>query len=243
MRFIVLSDIHANLTALNAVIMDFKLKYNPDGLILLGDIINYGMRPNETITSLKRLSIPILVNIHGNHENALITGNMQNFSTERGKQMLEYTKNRLSQDSLYYIQNDMDPTGKAEIVINKKRILCIHGNAENPFWGKLNHDNIKETIYSQYDYVLSGHTHIRHHIEYFYPSDNIKYRNKKKTIFLNPGSVGQPRNHNRCAQYAYIDLSSDIIHLNAISYDVESEQQLFTPEIDIFYKARLANGI
>ena len=243
MRIIVLSDIHANLTALTAVIEDFNSRYAPDGLILLGDIINYGMRPDETIMALKRLSIPILVNIHGNHENALISGNLQRFSTERGKKMLDYTRNKLSKDSLDYILNNMNTAGKAEIEIDGKRLLCVHGNADDSLWGNLNCDSIKENTYSQYDYVLSGHSHLRHYIESFYPTDNPEYRNKKKTVFLNPGSVGQPRNHNACAQYAYIDTSYDVIHLNSVPYDIVKEQKLYISEIDVFYKTRLEKGI
>ena len=67
-KFVVLSDIHANLSALKAVIQDFKDKYSPDGVILLGDLINYGMRPNEVISEIKLLSLefPIICNLHGN---------------------------------------------------------------------------------------------------------------------------------------------------------------------------------
>ena len=55
-KFVVLSDIHANLSALKAVIRDFKEKYKPDGIFLLGDMVNYGMRPNEVIQEMELLA-------------------------------------------------------------------------------------------------------------------------------------------------------------------------------------------
>ena len=71
-----------------------------------------------------------------------------------------------------------------------------------------------------------------------------EYRNKKRTIFLNPGSVGQPRNHNPRAQYLFVDTEKEIFHFNSVEYDVEYEQSLYEgANIDNFYKIRLKNGI
>ena len=68
-KLIILSDIHGNLSALNAVIADFEDKgYNPDAIAILGDNINYGMRPNEVISKLRSVGkrFNIIVNIFGN---------------------------------------------------------------------------------------------------------------------------------------------------------------------------------
>ena len=103
-KFVILSDIHANLTALKAVLSDIQAQgYLPDAVVILGDIINYGMRPNEVISELEKLSYPIVVNLMGNHEKALLDGDLSHFSTERGKQMLQYTSSILSESSLLYL--------------------------------------------------------------------------------------------------------------------------------------------
>lgn len=48
-KLVILSDIHGNLSALQAVIQDFQSKYSPEAIVLLGDLIDYGMRSNEVI--------------------------------------------------------------------------------------------------------------------------------------------------------------------------------------------------
>lgn len=131
-KLLIFSDIHANLTALHAVLDDAFSKYQPDGLILLGDIINYGMRPNEVISLLTQTQCPILVNLIGNHEKALLDGDLSHFSTERGKYLLNYTSSILSDDSFSYIQRKMNPTAIFSIELSEKKyslfmgILTIH---------------------------------------------------------------------------------------------------------------------
>ncbi len=246
-KLIVLSDIHANLSALNAVITDFSVKYNPDGIILLGDLINYGMRPNEVIEEIKQLSVtyPILCNIYGNHEKALFYPKEQltRFSSERGKSILEYTRKKLSAESLEYLSAMMDGRGFKSFEINGKKILCVHGNIEDPYWGKLTGISVENEAYANYDYVFSGHTHLPLHLEVLYKANVLGMRNHKKTVFLNPGSVGQPRNHNPRAQYLYVDLFAEIFHHNSVEYNIAGEQELYTNKTDMFYRNRLSKGI
>ena len=68
-------------------------------------------------------------------------------------------------------------------------------------------------------------------------------RNKKKIVFLNPGSVGQPRNHNIFAQYAIFDFVTEAVMLIIFYYDILEEQQAISSNIDEFYKKRLEVGI
>jgi putative phosphoesterase len=243
MKLILLSDIHANLSALKSVIEDFSKQYAPNGILLLGDIINYGMRPNEVISLLQGIDIPVIANIFGNHEKALLDGDTSHFSTERGKQLLEYTKSILNTESIDYIIKNCSGKGYVEIELCGKCILVIHGTLSDPFWGKMTDAEMSDSKYSKYDYVLSGHTHNRHLIEKFYSCSSTEYRNRKKTVFINPGSVGQPRNHNPKAQYAYLDLEDEVFHFNSIDYDITTEQVLYPENIDRFYSERLVRGI
>lgn len=243
-KLIILSDIHSNLSALQAVINDFKSRYNPDAIALLGDLINYGMRPNEVISEIKSLAnvIPIICNLRGNHENALIDGDLSFFSTERGKEILNYTSRILTESSLSYLKHEVDDAGLKEVIISKKSVLFIHGDLNDSFWGNLTVDKINDGRYKKFDYVISGHTHRPHFLEKFFSCENDSMRNLKKTVFLNPGSVGQPRNHNPFAQYIYIDFMLGTIHYNAVPYNIEFEKSLFSNEVNSFYKDRLTFG-
>lgn len=247
MRLIVLSDIHANLSALRAVVKDFQTRYEPDALLLLGDLVNYGMRPNEVIEEVKKLSqfYPVLCNLYGNHEKAIVSPgeHLSRFSSERGRQILEYTRHILSSESIAYIQDIMEPFGHKLLQIDGRNVLCVHGSPNDPYWGKLDTASVEDEGYAAYDYVFSGHTHLPHYIEILYKADLPERRNKKKTIFLNPGSVGQPRNQNSGAQYLYADLAADIFHHNSVPYDIVTEQNLYRSEIDVFYRDRLSKGI
>ena len=60
---------------------------------------------------------------------------------------------------------------------------------------------------------------------------------------MNPGSVGQPRNHNSAAQFAILDSETEEIHFVKVEYDIEKEQSLYNGEIDDFYKNRLKEGV
>jgi len=243
-KIVILSDIHANLTALKAVMHDISLHYAPDGIVLLGDLIDYGMRPNEVIEFIENIEIPTICNLRGNHEQAILDdSNLSHFSSDRGRSSLNYTKKILSPDSLSYILSEMNPEGKLELVIADKKILFVHGNIDNPHWGKLTVAHMEDSRYSVYDYVISGHTHIPHCVDILFTVDNPDMRNKKKTLFLNPGSVGQPRNHHPYAQYVYLDLNAQIVHHNAVLYDIEAERILYPNCIDPFYKDRLLTGI
>ena len=244
-RIVVLSDIHGNLSALDSVVSDIeKRSYSPDTIVILGDNINYGMRPNEVIGRLMSLSerYRIIVNLFGNHEKALLDGDTIHFSTERGRRVLYFTRSKLTEGSMSYI-GGLKREGFQEIETGDRRLLFIHGSLDDPFWGKLNEGSVGDLRYSGYDFVISGHSHIPHLIEHFYPADNPGFRNRKRTVFLNPGSVGQPRNHNPRAQYLYMELSSETFHFNSVPYDIGKERSLFTDEVDGFYSDRLINGI
>ena len=68
-------------------------------------------------------------------------------------------------------------------------------------------------------------------------------RNKKSVLFINPGSVGQPRNHNPNAQYAVLDSESMSVELRSIEYPVDKAMDLYDGSIDDFYRKRLEKGV
>lgn len=243
MRLVLLSDIHANVTAFRAVLNDIGTIGELDAYAILGDMVNYGPQPNEIIDMVKGLDKPLLVNLWGNHEYSIFGGSLERFATDRGRTVLKYTNTILTDESREYLDKYMNHQGMQEKEVNGKRILFMHGNLDDPYWGKFGKDKMNEECYARYDYVISGHSHVPHYVEHFFVSDNAAYRNKKRTIFINPGSVGQPRDHNPYAQYGILDLKSGNYEHRCVWYDVEAEQKLFSDSVDSFYKTRLTLGI
>ena len=157
--------------------------------------------------------------------------------------MLKYTNGILTESSREYLDKEMNHQGFQECELAGKSILYMHGNLDDPYWGKFGIDKMNDERYAKYDYVISGHSHVPHYVEQFFASDNPTFRNKKRTIFINPGSVGQPRNHNPYAQYGILDLKTCNYEHRSVWYDVETEQKLYNESVDVFYKERLKLGI
>ena len=244
MAYIVLSDIHANLSALRAALRHARESYSGFSIIILGDIINYGMRPNEVIAELSQIDVPIDFILRGNHEQALRDGDDTRFSTGRGRAVLACTRRMLTGESRDFLSREVLPSARKEFVTaGGKKVLAIHGSLDDPFWGAIDSRSSRDERYAPYDYVLSGHSHVPHLIEEFHAADAPELRNRHRTVFLNPGSVGQPRNQNPRAQYLFWDPDTETIHFNSAAYDIAEEQSLYTDEVDPFYRDRLLRGI
>ena len=243
MRLILFSDIHANVTAFEAVLADLGTIGHCDAIAILGDLVNYGPRPNEVIDMVKSITLPVIVNLWGNHEYSIFGGSLDRFATDRGRAVLKYTNTILTEESRSYLDSKMNHQGYEKSLIDNHPFLFVHGNLDDSYWGKFGIEKMNDERFIEYDYVISGHSHIPHYVEYFFPSENSVYRNKKRTIFINPGSVGQPRNHNPYAQYGIIDTESGNYVHRSVWYDVEKEQSLFSDDVDKFYKERIKLGI
>lgn len=136
----------------------------------------------------------------------------------------------------------MERNGRKEFRCDGKYCLAVHGSLEDCLWKSILPEQ-KLDIYSSYDYVFSGHSHRPHYFERFFPAEDSRRRNQKKTIFVNPGSVGQPRNLNPMAQAAVLDTErEEVVFLKAV-YDIAKEQQAFDGQVDSFYSERLEYGV
>lgn len=240
-RIVILSDIHGNLAALNQVFESIAY-IKIDSFLLLGDLIDYGPESNAVIERIQEMEQKkIMINIWGNHEQAIIQNVYERFSSERGKSCAQYTKSTLTEKSLKYIYN-MDRQGWREFQIQDKKCLAVHGSLEDVFWKSITPQNMTQA-YAKYDYVFSGHSHIPMLYEKFYDCDCAEKRYKKRTVFLNPGSVGQPRNHDPNANFAILNTETGAVEMQAVVYDFKVEMELFSNEVDCFYRERLAKGI
>lgn len=241
MNLLILSDIHGNLSALERV-LDEAASRQADACVLLGDLIDYGMHSSQVLRRLEELPWPCLCSIWGNHEHAVCTEDYSRFSTPRGRQSAQYTRERLEERDWRFLRERMTQAGKQEFFADGKRCLAVHGGLDDPYWGSLAPGE-NRAEYRDYDYVFSGHSHVPHFFETFFPADGPGRRNRKKTVFLNPGSVGQPRNLCPQAQFALLDTDSGQAQLLRTPYDVAREQAAFGGQTDDFYRERLAYGI
>jgi predicted phosphodiesterase len=241
MKISIMSDIHGNIEALKSVgkVLD-KNKVN--ALVLLGDIIDYCPHSNEAIECVYNLPYKVLCNIIGNHEEAILNERYDRFSSNRGRDSALHTRQNLNKDSWNYIKSEMSSKAYCEFEVDNKKCLAIHGSLEDPAWKAITPKMDLEG-YRKYDYVFSGHSHLPHVFAEYYDVSEPLYRNIKRTMFINPGSVGQPRNHNPRAQFAIWDTFTDEIKLCCVDYDIKKEQAAFSNNVDIFYKERLEVGV
>ncbi len=240
--YAVISDIHGNMYAFRSVIEDMK-KYDIEGVLFLGDLIDYGMQSNEVIDYLTReFNYNIICNIWGNHEASIMTEDYSRFSSERGVESAKYTKSILNDSSFKYIDECMRHSGYAEFEMLGKKCLAVHGSLDDIYWRAIEPDLVRGE-YSDYDLVFSGHSHYSHFFNKFYVSDDAEKRNRHSVIFINPGSVGQPRNHNPQAQYVLFDMNSLSVIFRAVDYDISAAMDLYDGHLDDFYRKRLLYGI
>lgn len=242
MKILILSDIHGNQAAFRAALDRAKKYRDIEGCILLGDLIDYGMHSNEVIQMVRALPYPVLCNLRGNHEDAVLREEYGRFSSERGRESARYTRSILNQDSWEYLRCEMEMGGKKAFVVGGKSCLAVHGSLEEEYWISIRAGQ-PLSEYGEYDYVFSGHSHLPHLMEAYYPFEDVKRRNKKKAIFINPGSVGQPRNLNPRAQFVVLDVEREEAVFEKVEYEIEVEQAAYYGQVDDFYRERLKWGI
>ncbi len=241
--YAILSDIHGNLYALEAVARDIAA-FEVEGIILLGDLIDYGMQSNEVVEYLQdRLGYKIFCNIWGNHERAIMLSDFQRFSSKRGEESARHTAGALTDRTKYYLDKEMRHEGSYAFSLDGLNCLAVHGSAEDVYWKSVFPDALCGD-YREYDLVFSGHSHYPHVFTKFYDTNDKAMRNRHAVMFVNPGSVGQPRNHNPHAQYMIFDSVDRSVNVRCVPYDVEAAMKLFDGlSVDVFYRDRLLKGI
>ena len=191
----ILSDIHANYSALESV-LDHAFGQGAKEIICLGDVVGYNGQPEECVQCLKKLGAK---NILGNHDSYITTGR----NCERSKVVagvINKHREDLSQDSLEWL-------AKSVSHITKDDTLMVHGGP-NDFLDEYLYSVAAETIPIDFTRLFAGHTHVQTRIDF----------GSQKT-FVNPGSVGQPRDGDPRAAYALI--AADKIELHRVDYDIE----------------------
>ncbi len=221
MKVLVFSDVHSNLSALEAVL---ERERNIDAYWCLGDIVGYGPDPNECIERVRAL--PNLLVVRGNHDAATLGEVDQQTFNHEASLAITWTKRVLNAESMEYLLS------LPELEVYND-ITLVHGSPRNPVWDYVMDFRTALHMFSYFEtrVCLLGHTHVpavwQENAEKAPTAPVMDFYKTKiltKTI-LNPGSVGQPRDHNSQASYAILDPDELTWELRRVDYDIESVQQ------------------
>jgi diadenosine tetraphosphatase ApaH/serine/threonine PP2A family protein phosphatase len=229
MRYLIFSDLHANLDAFEAVLAAAP---PADRIVILGDIVGYGAEPNAVIDRVRALE-PFRI-IRGNHDKVASGLEMPDSFNPAALQSAAWTYDKLTPDNrawLYAI-----PPGPAEI---DETIEICHGSPEDE----------DEYLFSAADagrvfpsvtrpVCFFGHTHVAvsystcvnfKEVELREPDQDgtstvigIKAR---RHYLINPGAIGQPRDGDPRAAFGYFDTTTQSVELRRVPYDVARAQQ------------------
>ncbi len=209
----IISDIHGNLPALDAVLDDIAVK-KVDAIYCLGDLVGYYCYFNEVVEKIIDLNIPCII---GNHDYALAYNNGIIERSKTCTKILGWQLENAQQKTISYIKS---LPKEMTIRFGNKSIFFVHGGLLDPIDEYL--FDVNEHYFTKnnftHDILITGHTHL---ISY------KKFYNGR--IWLNPGSVGQPRDFDNRASYLLLSDSFDVQFVR-VEYDyvkvVEKMQQL-----------------
>ncbi len=222
MRVLIISDIHANLTALEAVFADAG---EVDAVWCLGDLVGYGPDPNECIEHIA--GIPNLTCVLGNHDAATLKNiDIDTFNPEARTAIL-WTQKKLKPSSMAFLQSLPEK-------VTLEHITLAHGSPRQPVWEYLLDTRTATQNFKHFDtpYCFVGHTHLpvlyyladeSLYARLIIPEDSTQLALAPRAI-LNPGSVGQPRDRDPRASYAILDLHQYTWECHRVSYDIPSVQ-------------------
>ena len=222
MQELILSDIHANFTALEAVLASAE---GYEAVWCLGDLVGYGPDPNECIERVRNL--PDLSCIIGNHDAAVLNQiDVDSFNPE-ARSAIVWTRRALSESSLTFLRN------LPERVVTHD-VTLAHGSPRHPVWEYLldTHTAALNFNYFETNLCFVGHTHLP--VIYTFDNNNhqaqLAIPEPNRTVSLtfraivNPGSVGQPRDRDPRAAYAIYDTESHAWNYRRIPYDIQAVQ-------------------
>ncbi len=199
----VISDIHANIDALNATFEDMYSR-GIEMVLCTGDIVGYHTFPDETV---KRIRQEKVIAIRGNHDNDVVN---KQFNITREPDIFRFTYDNLSDESLEWLEQL--PSSR-EIIAEGVSIELSHGSPadleEYLFEGS--EESIKYASECESDVLLSGHTHLPWVEEI------------EGTLFVNSGSVGKPKIGKPVATWAQITVENTLAtaEIREVVYDVE----------------------
>jgi diadenosine tetraphosphatase ApaH/serine/threonine PP2A family protein phosphatase len=228
MRYLVLSDIHANLAAFRAVLEDAHARsLQPDELWCLGDVVGYGPDPNECVELL--MQTPHLC-LAGNHDWAVLGKLDVDTFNDSAMAAILWTREQLTPDNLRYLDAR---AGRSE----QKDALLVHGSPRHDIWEYVADSDIAADNFAllSQPICLVGHTHVpmiyvedprTRAVRAVHPEHDLPITLRRTHRYIvNPGSVGQPRDGDPRAAYGLFDTDTAQWTEYRVPYDVRATQE------------------
>lgn len=195
-----ISDLHGNRVALEAVLADMP---DVDALVCAGDVVGYNPWPAACLETVRERSIPT---VQGNHDRAVGGGTSFGFNSMAGAGV-RHARETLADDQIAWL---------ADLPVSRSvfggRLRLVHGHPDDPdrytYPAEFGPDLLGEEAV-----LVLGHTHVQHHERY------------DAGVVVNPGSVGQPRDGDPRAAYAVLDLDTLSVTEHRVSYDIDRVKQ------------------
>ena len=247
MRYAIISDIHANLEALETVLADARPL--ADAFICLGDIVGYNANPNECIELLRHLC---QVSIVGNHDAAAIGARPYDGFNEYAQEAMDWTRTQLTPAGLAYLRS-LPATATFG-----SRCLAAHGSPRDTDEYLFQAPQLQQSFaYLQAHFptvqcCFVGHTHLPmvwqrsahgavSYVEKFTPTLTLE---PTSCYIVNPGSVGQPRAGEPASSYVLLDDQARTIEFRCVLYDIDTTQEkIYDVGLPPFLAERLAVGV
>jgi predicted phosphodiesterase len=221
MRLAVLSDIHSNLEALQAVLADARAQSCTE-FVCLGDVVGYNANPSECVKVIQELECPV---VKGNHdEQASIVASTEAFN-ELAEEAIDWTREHLSAEDKSWL-TDLRLTKQVH------NFTIVHATLDNPgLWGYIFNDldALASFTCQQTSLCFFGHTHWP--TAFVYDEEDVRRIAVGKIVltagnkyFINPGSVGQPRDRDWRAAYCILDTDRQVVEQRRVEYDLEAAQ-------------------
>ena len=233
MKLIVIADIHANLSALEAVLADAR-RFDVDQVVCLGDLVGYNAQPRQCLMLIQMYADVVVA---GNHDQN-VCGTLEPLvgTNSVALQAQIWTRAQLSDSELSYL------AGLPNKHVQGDEYIAVHGCYLNEF-----HVNgyVTETMVPANLAAIAqhpdwprlgfcGHTHIPllawlhgAGVVTANPQVGVDWPADAGAILLNPGSVGQPRDYDPRAAYAYVDTVERRAEVRRVAYDVDATVAAF----------------
>jgi len=228
MKLAVISDIHANLPAFEAVLKEMENEEEISKTLCLGDLVGYNPFPNEVIEIIKKEKMECIM---GNHDYAVITKDTSWFNYIAAD-AIKWTIKKIKKENLAFLKKL--PMSKI-LKFRKYPMLLVHGSTRDLLYEYVeswySEELLREFI-GRHSALAMGHTHVPF----------FKFLNNK--LVLNPGAVGQPRDNNPKASYAILDIEKNSIEIKRVEYNIrKTADEIISQGLSSFLAERLHKGI